>query len=202
MPDFRAIYNSDDKIFDSVLLKVNYQFDIKRKDHTIGLKLLSRFDQLKNYLTLYVHKVTEFKGNTNSFIILLAEKHLTVNKGRKVRQDVEVEEIEPILIFNAPVDMGKVFITKETIADKIADLFYKVDIDFKEYPTFSKNYFVVGEKPELVKIHLPKGLIESLDKIEDMTVEINGNWGLVRPEKNLTENLLLLMVSIGFKMTK
>jgi hypothetical protein len=35
-----------------------------------------------------------------------------------------------------------------------------------------------------------------------MTVEINGNWGLIRLEKNVSEKVLLLLMSIGYKMTK
>lgn len=106
------------------------------------------------------------------------------------------------MIFSVPHHMGRVFIRKETIGDKINDLFAKIDIDFAEYPTFSSNYYVVGENPELVKAHLPKQLIELLDKVKGLTIEINGNWGLVRTEKNLTERLLLLLLSIGYKMTK
>jgi len=78
----------------------------------------------------------------------------------------------------------------------------KVDIDFDDYPTFSSNYYVVAEKPDLVRKHFPKQVIQSPDKIKGMTLEIDGNWGLVRAEKNLTDGLLLLLLSIGYKMTK
>jgi hypothetical protein len=81
-------------------------------------------------------------------------------------------------------------------------LLAKVDIDFVDYPNFSKNYYVVGEKADHIKRYLPKELMESLDKVEDMTIELNGNWGLLRTEKNLTENVLLLLISIGYSMTK
>jgi hypothetical protein len=203
MTEYREIDNATDKIFETTLLKIKGQLEIKRKDSNVGLKLLGRFDELKKYQGLYVHKVTELKGDLNSFIVLLVEKHLTIIEHRRTgRRQKEIEEIEPILIFSIPTDIGRVLIKKETIADKVADLFNKVDIDFKEYPGFSKNYLVIGEKPDLVLGHLPKGLIESLDKVENMTVEINGNWGLLRPEKNLTENLLLLLISIGYKMTR
>jgi hypothetical protein len=203
MTEYKQIDNATDKIFETTLLKIKGQLEIKRKEPNVGLKLLGRFDELKKYQSLYVHKVTELKGEMNSFIILLVEKHLTIIEHRKTgRRQREIEEVEPILIFSIPTDIGRVFIKKETLADKVADLFNKIDIDFKAYPRFSKNYFVIGDKPDLVREHLPKGLIESLDNVEDMTIEINGNLGLLRPEKNLTENLLLLLISIGYKMTR
>jgi hypothetical protein len=203
MTDYRAVDPTTDKLFEATLQKVEDQLEIKRKDVNAGLKLLSRFEELKNYRSLFVHKVTELKGKSGSFIILLVEKHLTIiEQKRRARVEKEIEEIEPILIFSIPQDIGRACIRKETLADKVADLFTKVDIDFEEYPGFSKNYLFVGEKPDEVKRHLPRRLLESLNKVEDMIVEINGNWGLLRTEKNLTEDVLLLLISIGYKMTK
>jgi hypothetical protein len=203
MTDFKAIDHSHEKLFEATLQKVREQLDIKRKDSTVGLKLLTRFDELKNYKRLFVHKVTELKGNSGSFIILLVEKHLTIIQQKKsARVEKEIEEVEPVLIFSIPHDIGRAYTRKETLADKVADLFTKVDIDFVEYPDFSKNYYVMAEKPDLIKRYLPKGLIASLDRIENMTVEINGNWGLLRTERNLTENILLLLIGIGYKMVR
>ena len=203
MTDHSSIDDSTEKLFEATLQKIQGQLDVKRKDTNVGLKLLTRFDELKNYRSLFVHKVTELKGKSGSFIILLIEKHLTIVEQKKsARIEKEIEEVEPVLIFSIPQDIGKAYIRKETLADKIADLFTKVDIDFIDYPNFSRNYYVVGEKPDQVRKHLPKALIESLDKIKGMTIEINGNWGLLRPEKNLTEKVLLVLLSIGYKMTK
>ena len=207
MTAFREINPSANRIFESVLKQVRDDFQIERKDNLTGLKLLSRFDGLKGYRQLFVHKVTEFKKHSNSFIILLMEKHLiiTENKSRYgvfATQEREIEEIEPLLIFSLQHDVGKVMIKNETLTDKLADLFTKIDIDFPDYPSFSSNYLVVGEKPELVKKFLPKGLLATLDSIKNMTIEIEGNWGLLRIEKNLTEDLLLGLIGMGARITK
>jgi hypothetical protein len=203
MTDLRRIDPAAEKLFEATLKRVQGKFEIKRKEPETGLKLLARFDELKNYRSLFVHKVTEFKGTTGSFTVLLAEKHLTIiQQKRTARVEKEVEEIEPVLIFNIPHDIGKVLIRKEAVADKLVDIFIKVDIDFEEYPDFSKNYYVVGENPDLVKQFFPKKLIESLDGREDVTIEIHGNRGLLRTGKNLTGDVLLLLLSIGYRMTR
>jgi hypothetical protein len=195
--------NSLLKLFETTLQEVQGQFDINRKDTSVGLKLLSKFDELKKYRSIFVHKVTELKGQNGSFILLLVEKHLTIIEHRRgALIEKEIDELEPILIFTIPHDIGKVFIRKETTIDKVIDLFTKVDIDFAENPNFSKNYLVIGDSPDLVRSYLPKGLMDSLEKIKNMTIEINGNWGLIRPERNLSKNVLLLLLSIGYKMTK
>lgn len=199
----RKIDKSSELLFDTVLQKVQHLFVIKRKLPRVVLDILETFEELNNYNSLFIHKVTELKGKNGSFIILLLEKHSTVTEqSRHGRITREIEEMEPVLLFTIPYNLGKAYIREETVGDKIADLFYKVDIDFEEYPKFSKNYLVVGEKPDLVRKYLPKGLPESLEKMEALTIEINGHWGLVRPTKNLTEDVLLMLLSIGYNLSK
>ncbi|MBX2970630.1 MAG: hypothetical protein KF803_14765 [Cyclobacteriaceae bacterium] len=200
--NYKALNPSTENLFESTLKKIQHQLETKRKDTTTGLKLLARFDELKKYRSLYVHKVIEVRGKNGAFLIALIDKHLTIiETKRHSRTEKEIEEVEPVLVFSVPQDMGKVYIRKETLVDKVLDLFTKVDIGFNEYPNFSKNYYVVGENPDQVKKHLPKGLMKSLDNIKNLTVEITGNWGLLRTERNLTEYVLLFLVSIGNKMT-
>lgn len=203
MTNFRTLDKSAEMLFEKTLQKVQDRFDVRRKEPNIGLKVLARFEELKKYQSLFVHRVTELKGTSGSFIILLLDKHSTIVRKKKSGAYLEeIQEIEPILVFNLQQDVGKAFIRTETVADKLVDLFIRVDIDFKEYPNFSKNYLVVGEKPDEIQKCLPKGLLESLEKIEGMIIEINGNMGLVRSEKNLTEATLLQLLSIGYKITK
>jgi hypothetical protein len=200
--NYKHLDPTTEKLFESTLHKIESQFEIKRKDTTTGLKLLARFEELKKYRSLYVHKVIEVSGKNGSFLIVLIDKHLTIIETKRHRRtEKEIEEVEPVLVFSIPHDMGKVYIRKETLVDKVLDLFTKVDIDFTEFPNFSKNYYVVGEKPDLVKQYLPKSLMKALDTIKNITVEINGNWGLLRTERNLTEDVLMFLVSVGNKMT-
>ena len=200
--NYKPLDPSTENLFESTLQKIKDQLEIKRKDTSTGLKLLSRFNELRKYNSLFVHKVVEVKGTHSSFLILLIEKHLMIIETKRHRRtEKEIEEVEPVLVFSIPQEMGSVFIRKETLTDKVIDLFTQVDIDFTEFPNFSKNYYVVGENPDLVKQYLPKSLMKALDNIKNITIEINGNWGLLRTERNLTAEVLLFLVSLGNKMT-
>lgn len=204
MSQYSHIDPITEKLFESIIQKVDGQFDLIRKPSNIGGNLLIRFEEFKKYKDLYVHKVTELKGKNGSFIILLIEKHLTIVKPKRQGGSLaeEIEEMEPILIFSIPYNVGKAYIRRETLGDKVTDLILKQDLDFKEYLYFSKNYYFVAEYPQLIKEHLPKGLLEALELVEDLTVEINENWGMIRAEKNLTEDLLLHFIGIGQKIIK
>lgn len=198
MTNFRSLDNTSEKLFDTTLQKVQDRFEIRKKEPQSGLRLLSKFDSLKHYDSLFVHKVTELKGRSGSFILLLLDKHSTIiRQKRSGSYKEEIQEIEPILIVGLDHDVGKAFIRNETLADKFMDFFNKVDIDFDNYPNFSRNYLVVGENAGLLKKSLPTGLLESLEKTNEMIVEINGNQCLIRSEKNLSEKLLLQLLSIG-----
>ncbi len=205
MTHFRKLDRSSGGVFDSVLQKVKGQFDARTLGLGAALKLVAGFDELKKYKSLFVHRATELKGPSGSFVIVLVEKHQTIleSKGRRTYapRKKDIEEVEPILIFSIQQDIGRALIKPEGLGDKIADLFLKVDIDLKEYPRFSRNYFAVAENPEMFRTHFPKGLLKVLEKIGNMTIEVNGHWGLLRTEKNLTEDLLSLLISIGREMT-
>jgi len=204
MEELRILDQAAEKLFDRVLQSMNGKFSIESKDAALGVKLLSQFDQLRGYERLYVHKVTELNSGAASFLLLLAEKHTRLVKQLRsgLRYEEDVEEIEPLLLFTLSHDIGKVLIRKETLGDRIADIFNREDIDFADFPTFSRKYFVVGDKPDLVRAYFPKRLIQALEQTDEMVVEINGRLGLARTEKNLSEALLLQLIHIGSEITQ
>ncbi|MBX7127328.1 MAG: hypothetical protein K1X47_16660 [Cyclobacteriaceae bacterium] len=203
MTEYRSIDPAAEKLFEVTLQRFAGQLEMKKLDTGTGLRLLAKFDDLKKYKGLYLHKVTELKGKSGSVVLMLLEKLQTiVVQRRNGRHEQEVEEMEPVLVFSLPHDMGRAFIRRESMADKLTDLITQIDIDFEQYPQFSRNYHVVGEQPELVRKFMPTRLMEALERAEDITVEINGNWALLRTEKNLSEEVLLLLIESSYKMTK
>ena len=196
-PEVKKIFWDSINELDSTLKQV-------RKNHAHGVQLLSRFDMLKQYNEVYVHEVTEFRNTGGSFTLMLLEKHLTIitTNRLRVRSKKNIEEYEPVMTFNVAVDMGKVFVKEETLSEKVLDVFTKADIDFKDFPKFSSKYFVVGENPDLVRQHFPKPLLETLSIAKGMNVEINGTLGLLRPQKNLSKEVLHRILHIGYRLTK
>lgn len=203
MTAYRTIDSAAERLFNGELMKAQDKFIIKKKETSTGLKLAGQFEELKSYKSVYVHNVTELKGATSSCIILLIEKHLTIVEYRKHGTiEREIEEIEPMLLFTIPQDIGKAYIREETFADKFVDLFNKVDIDFPEYPKFSRSYYLAAEKPALVRANLPQRLLQSLDEIQGLTIEIQGNWVLLRTGKNLDASVLQTLLNAAVFLTR
>lgn len=206
MPHSTKLDRASRDVFDKVLREVKGQFDVRALDLGTAVKLVAGFEELKKYKSFFVHRATEIKGSSGTFVIMLVEKHLTIvetpHPGRSyVGQKKDIEEVEPVLIFSIQQNIGRALIRPENLGDKIADLFTKVDIDLKEYPGFSRNYYAIAENPEMFRAHFHKGLLKVLEKVPKMTIEINGHWGLLRREVNLTEDLLRLLLSVGREMT-
>ncbi|MEI9918371.1 MAG: hypothetical protein WDO14_06150 [Bacteroidota bacterium] len=173
-----------------------------RKAAHQGTALLTKFEMLRQYDAVFVHEVTEVKNKHGNFIVMLVKKHLRILKkvgGTRSRHlaPKEIEEYEPVLVFNLLVDMGKIFIKEETLAEKILDVLTRIDIDFKEFPRFSKNYYMAAEQPDLVRKHFPKRLLAALNDTSDMNVEINGTSGLLRPQKNFSKEVLHSILKVA-----
>ena len=62
------------------------------------------------------------------------------------------------------------------------------DINFEEYPVFSKKYHLTGENPELIKFFFSKPLIEFLEKEEVYHIESSENsiilFKSIKPDKS------------------
>lgn len=202
---FRQLDSFNSNLFKEVVHKLHGQFQLKEESLAVGEKLIHQFDELKKYHSLFLHKCVSFTKDKESFYILLIEKHYVVREVKGTTssarfQDSERQEVEPILIFEIGKNMGNVFIRKETLGDKIEDIFTKVDIDIKDYPGFSSNYLMVSDKPDLEHKNFPPKFLEVLDKVPDLVVEIKDGKTMVRTECDLTENILLLLISIGNKV--
>ncbi|MBB6612257.1 hypothetical protein H7F15_14500 [Pontibacter sp. Tf4] len=203
MVENRQLHPGAESLFAAVLHQAATKFRIVDKENELGIRLLSMFSGLDHYKRLYVHQVTEFTGAGAPFIILLLEKHQMIAKNLSsgMRYPVEIEEVEPVLIFSLPQDIGHVFIKEETLGDKVTDLLTKQDIDFEAYPQFSSNYYVTGDNPDMVKLHLPASLMKLLGKLKGLQIEINRKVGIVRTEKNLSEDVLLQLITIGHQVS-
>jgi hypothetical protein len=203
MKQLRSIDPAAAEIFEQTLQRVAGNFKITRMDPESGLHILQPFELLKKFESVFVHNVTLFEHAAGSFMILLVEKHQTIVAHKRTgARDIEIEETEALLIFTLAHNLGRVLILKETIVNKISNLFTKIDIDFEEYPDFSRNYLVVGSEPIRVRQYLPKELMTQLSKVRNLTVEINGHVGVVSTGKNLSSDALMLLISLGNKLTQ
>lgn len=83
-------------------------------------------------------------------------------------------------------DFGNIFIRDENIYDKIAEIFQKIEIDFKENAEFSKRYFVITDNETQTRISLNQNMRKlfcEIPKKENFIFEISNNYLLMGNRK-------------------
>lgn len=200
--------DAERQLFKEVTQRFEEHFVLAPKGRKYVTDFLDGFDLLSGYGKKQFHKITEFRGGKNKFVVLLVEKEFVEENtffrrmyyyngdGRQ-----KIDEMEPVVLFKIPENLGEVMIKPETLVDKVSNFFIKVDVDFEEYPAFSKNYFLAANHPELVKAKFPSSILNVLEVIEGLSMEIHGNLVLLTYGKSLTEDVLLFIISVANKMT-
>lgn len=57
-------------------------------------------------------------------------------------------EAYQLFLADLGMDPGHLLIRPETLADKVAELFGSIDVDFSDHPEFSKKYFTLAATPD------------------------------------------------------
>ncbi len=187
------------KLFWDSINEVESKLKITRKKEEHVVARLDKFEIFSQYNGVFIHEVVEFSNSKGSFMIMVVNLDLTILAGTRHIRTKEIEEYEPVLLLNLP-DMGHVILKEETLMDKLFDLVTKVDIDFKEYPSFSRNYVLAGDNPDLIRKHFPKPLLEVLSIAKDFYMESHGTLGVLRPRKVITRELIHKLMHIGYRV--
>ncbi|MBC7829667.1 MAG: hypothetical protein H7122_18130 [Chitinophagaceae bacterium] len=74
----------------------------------------------------------------------------------------------------------KTFICKETMKEKIAELFLKTETDFTEHKKFSRKFFVLTQNEQTLADLIRLKNLEELTAFPDMEIEIHENACLLR----------------------
>lgn len=77
----------------------------------------------------------------------------------------------------------KTYICKESIREKIYDLFMKQDVDFKDSREFSRKFYVISEDKKAISELLKSRNLDSLGSCPDMEIEFNSNRILFRSSR-------------------
>ncbi|MEM1222592.1 MAG: hypothetical protein AAGH40_07485 [Verrucomicrobiota bacterium] len=96
---------------------------------------------------------------------------------------------QTVAVFNIPNQYLPEFSCKpERFFHRLADLFGQEDINFGDYPNFSKSYRLTGSNEEAVRSIFNSDVIEMLEtKVDNpWSVDAGGNWiAIYRPSKRI-----------------
>lgn len=92
-------------------------------------------------------------------------------------------------------------IAKEHLTDRIAERFGAQDIDFKEYPDFSKRYVLKGADETAIRNLFQESIIRFFEKHEGLYMEVAANKVLIHKNKVLKSEELEYLLQEGIEFT-
>ncbi|MEI6347663.1 MAG: hypothetical protein WCP69_06930 [Bacteroidota bacterium] len=150
---------------------------------------LSSFDSYQEYTMVVISETVKLVKNQNqSFLSLLNINYIF--KELKIPQNIQEQCIyEVIGLTELRKDYGRVLIRPETIADKIAEIFEQVELDFDTDKEFSRKYYVLSNNESKFRMQVTTSFLNCIAKFDNLEIEINKTILIVRTRKPFSSEI-------------
>lgn len=184
-----------------LLKEASEKFDIvETEDSPFKMDFLKQFHLFSYQQNAHITNSWSIQKNSNNFQLACIEIDSTLKMGR--RNETQTHKFLYGLV-NTRRDFGISLLTKETLTDKIADLFLKIDIDFETNKSFSKKYRCLSNDTDKFRNAMSDELMNYLSAINHLELEFKKNVCLFRTEKSVIEQKNNLeLFSIGIELSK
>ena len=183
-PYYRRSYEEDMQIFREAVSALALEFDVKkinRSEEADIYRKLSSFHSLQEIDEVVLRGALKIgKG----YLLLLSVNYQIQHVKPKYHQ--RLTELEFAGLGNLTVDLSKTFIRRETLSDKINEIFVPIEVDFDFDREFSKKYYVLTDNQENLRQKMPPQLLEIIKDQPDVEIEINGRKLLIRNCQRIT----------------
>ena len=153
------------------------------------IRLLSQFAMMQDYLQVDMSFAVRIANqNSNGFLCMLSFTY-EVHSHKTPQSKHQFSEFELVGIAILKNDYGHTFIQPETIADKINELFDKVELDFECDKIFSSKFYVLSDEEEKFRASCTPGFMKAIRKAGEIHIEILGRTLLVRYRKSYTPEI-------------
>jgi predicted MPP superfamily phosphohydrolase len=142
------------------------------------------FDSLKGHEVEHLINVLKVKRSNLSFDLIIVG--LDFSEQRSSQSRSKIIEYEMLSLVNIHRDLGKVFISPESFADKISEFFNPIEIDFPEDKAFSDKYYVLSGDAGKVKNNLDAGLRIAISNFDNLYLECSGTKMIIRVQDEIS----------------
>jgi hypothetical protein len=84
-------------------------------------------------------------------------------------------------------DLGRVFMRRESLGDKISEVYNEIEVDFTDHPVFSDRYYVLADDEARFRAGVNGMVLEAIGAVDDLVVEINGSTLTAFCETGITD---------------
>lgn len=151
---------------------------------------LAKFQAFEGYEQVFIYGAMRVKhqGYTSYFIVVSLNKKvegLTAYQG----QVPGYTSLSYAGLTKLDLNYGSVTIRPETTTERIIDLFHPTNLKFQTAPDFHKHYRVVAENPDDFKQQVPRAFLQTIEKRDNLQLEIQGHDLLIKLPEGLSANV-------------
>jgi len=156
---------------------------------------LEQFEALNHHKAVNVRDVFAIKNPCGDSYLLFVDMD-TYHASPKPKQNpTHYTEYQPWALAYLKRDFGRVFIRTETIIDKIREIIFPIELDFKEDKPFSDRFYVLTDDKRKTELAMTQEFRDAMMAIKetDFVVEIFEHTLIIGNRKPITpENSLYL----------
>jgi hypothetical protein len=153
--------------------------------------MLKDFDVFRNYTDITIGGTLLINHPESGCYLAFVKLRTTIENGRGPVISYYKYQIWAITTLRS--DFGRVIIRRETFVDKILNMVHPVQLQFKDDPAFSKQFYVVANDIEKANAAITMPFRQAIRdiKLDDFIIEIVGstliigNVQLVNPEQTV-----------------
>jgi len=113
---------------------------------------------------------------------------------QKGKTEEKTTEIQSFVLKKLERNYETMLIKPESLQDKIMDIFIKDDIDFSDYPDFSKKYYFIAKNKDLALKFATAKRIDLITEQDKIIVEISGDFLFAKYARKITEKDCKLLI--------
>jgi len=156
---------------------------------TFGLDKLKLYGYNKNINIIENYQLNSYQNINILFVSITS----SINDFDEILNHDNYENVQPWIVLTCDKHFEHTFVKRETVKDRIFDLFLKQDINFEEDKKFSDSYFIYSNSKE-AKQYFSEATRQEMLKLKDanIIVELYGNYIFVGTERNYYDDATLI----------
>ena len=96
-------------------------------------------------------------------------------------------------------DFGKIIIRPESLSDKIQEIFFAKEIDFKDNPYFSSRYYMTADDEESSRRLMNNGMLDAIANVDDLYLQFRNKIMIAKRNKPLSVRNCLDLAEFSVK---
>jgi len=154
-----------------ITFSTRVKFDEKGIDELSIFNDFTQFDLLKNYEHIEYYSAFQSLLFDSEAKIIFARITYPIPSTKTAQY---ITDLQVVAVKFLEDDYGEIQIRPETFEDKIREFFKSIELDFPDFPEFSKKYYFITENKDLARKFAKPKLLELLEKIDGIFIQVKG----------------------------